>query len=171
VRSAAYSDVSGTAQSAFDSITTNTMNMRVAVSGTTERRGGATSTVEHASDRTVSGLAAGSTQRTINAQSGGMETTTGTRDDAAFTAVRVMGDTINNVVIPVQSEGRAYPTSGSVIRSMTVTVTVEGQAPATSSRREVITYNGSDTAQIVITRDGETKTCSLPLPHGRPVCN
>jgi hypothetical protein len=106
VRSAAYSDASGTAQSAFDSVTTNAINMRVAVSGTTERRGGATSTAEHASDRTVSGLAAGSTQRTINAQSGGMETTTGTRDDAAFTAVRAMGDTINNVV---EAQANSHP--------------------------------------------------------------
>jgi len=33
-----------------------------------------------------------------------------------------------------------------------------------------ITYNGSATATITITQDGTTKTCTLPLPHGMPVC-
>jgi hypothetical protein len=30
----------------------------------------------------------------------------------------------------------------------------------------VVTYDGSRTASIVITQDGETTTCSLPLPRG-----
>jgi hypothetical protein len=50
-----------------------------------------------------------------------------------------------------------------------VSVTSAGTTRS-SSRREVITYDGSATAKLVITRDGTTKTCSLPLPHGRPVC-
>jgi hypothetical protein len=81
-----------------------------------------------------------------------------------------MGDTINNVVIPVQAGNGAYPTSGTLIRSMQATLTYEGQTPVTSTRREVVTYNGTTTATVVITRDGVTQTCSLPLPHGRPVC-
>ena len=48
--------------------------------------------------------------------------------------------------------------------------TVAG-ATTTKDRREVITYDGSATAKIVITQDGTTKTCSLPLPRGMPTCN
>jgi hypothetical protein len=169
-RSASYRAANGTTQTAFDSLTTNTINVQIAVSGTTTRRNGATSTVQHASDRTVSGLAAGSTQRTVNGNSAGRETTTGTNDQGTFSALRIMGDTINNVVIPVQTGANTYPTSGTVIRSMQATLTYEGQTPVTSMRREVITYNGTNTATVVITRDGVSQTCSLPLPHGRPTC-
>jgi hypothetical protein len=49
-------------------------------------------------------------------------------------------------------------------------VTFAGQSPESRSRREVITYNGTSTATIVITENGATKTCQLPLPHGRPNC-
>jgi len=34
-----------------------------------------------------------------------------------------------------------------------------------------VTYDdGSSTATVVITQDGVTKTCTLPLPRGRLVC-
>lgn len=169
-RSVAFADAAGAVQAAFDSTTTNTVNSRVSVSGTVTRRDNATSTVQHASDRTVSGLAAGSAQRTINGTSAGNETTTGTNADGAFTVTRVMGDTTKNVVIPVPTgDARPYPVTGSVTRSMQVTITRAGET-TTSTRREVITFDGSDTARLVITRDGETKTCTLPLPRGRPTC-
>ncbi len=170
-RSAAYTTASGAVQQAFDSLTTNTINTRVTVAGTVSRRDSARSTVEHSSDRTVSGLAAGSTQRTVNGTSAGRETTTGTNSTGSYTSVRVMGDTIRNVVIPVSATAVTYPTSGTVTRSMSVTLTYTGQAPTTSSRREVVTYNGTSTATVVITRDGVTQTCTLPLPHGRLTCS
>jgi hypothetical protein len=48
---------------------------------------------------------------------------------------------------------------------------VKAGATTTSHRREVITYDGSATAKMVITQDGTTKTCTLPLPFGRPTCS
>jgi hypothetical protein len=53
---------------------------------------------------------------------------------------------------------------------MSATVTKDGSAPSTSSRSEVITYDGSATAKVVITHDGVTKNCTKPLPHGRLTC-
>jgi hypothetical protein len=171
-KSAAYTTASGAVQQAFDSLTTNTINTKIAVAGTVTRRDSSVTTVSHNSDRTVSGLAAGSTQRTINGTSAGRESTTGTNSTGSFTSVRVMGDTINNVRIPVSSSATApaYPTSGTVVRSMSVTLTYTGQTPTTSTRREVVTYNGTATATVVITRDGVTQNCTLPLPHGRLTC-
>jgi hypothetical protein len=59
---------------------------------------------------------------------------------------------------------------GTVIRVMNASFTVTGASPVTASRREVITYDGSSTATIVITINGDTKTCTMALPKGRPVC-
>ena len=169
-RSAAYSNAAGTAQSAPDS-TTNTVNLRIAVAGTKVHRNGDTSVVQHASDRTVGGLAVGSTQRTVNGTSAGTETRSGTSDSLGhYVAVRTIGDTATGLVVPVENGRPTYPTAGTVVRSMTVTVTFDGQTPTTTSRREVVTYDGTSTAKVVITKDGTTKTCTLPLPRGRLTC-
>jgi len=168
-RSASYKKADGTVQSAPDS-TTNTINVQISATGTVTRRDSAVSIVNNTSDRTVSGLAVGSTQRTVNGTSRGQESTTGTNSDGAFTATRLVGDTTSNLVIPVESGRPTYPTAGTVIRSMHATFTVNGTT-TTHDRREVITYNGSATANITITQDGTTKSCTLPLPHGRPECS
>jgi hypothetical protein len=169
-RSASYKKTDGTVQSAPDS-TTNTVNLQIQVTGTVTRRDSAVSTVNNSSDRTVSGLAVGSTQRTVNGTSKGEESTSGKNTDGVFTAVRLVGDTTSGLVIPVVSGKPTYPTAGTVIRSFKVTVTIAGGSPTTKARREVITYDGSATAKIVITQDGATKTCSLPLPRGIPTCS
>lgn len=170
LKSASFKKADGTVQSVPDS-TTNTINLQIQVTGTVTRRDSAVSKVDNSSDRTVSGLAVGSTQRTVNGTSKGEETTTGTIAEGAFTAVRLVGDTTTGLVIPIVSGKPTYPTAGTVIRSMKATVTIAGGSPTTKSRREVITYDGSATAKIVITQDGVTKNCTLPLPRGMPSCS
>jgi hypothetical protein len=170
-RSSQYKDAAGTVQQAFDSVTTNSINVKVSVSGTVTHHD-RTSTVANASDRTVTGVAKGSTTRTVNGTSAGKETTTGTDSaGAAFTAVRVASDTTANVVIPVPTSTteHPYPTSGTVVRNMAVSLT-SASGTKSSTRREVLTFDGSANAKLVITQDGTTRTCSVPLPHGRPTC-
>lgn len=169
-RSIAWSDASGAVQSAFDSVTTNTINTRVTVTGTVTRRDSATSTINASSNRTVGGLAKGSTAHTVNGTAAGSEVTTGKDTAGTFTASRVSADTIAGVRIPVSDTGRTYPTAGTITRVMSVTVT-RSSGVTTSSRREVITYDGTATAKMVITQDGTTRTCTLPLPFGRPTCS
>lgn len=171
VQSVAYYDTAGAVQPAFDTLATNSVNVRVSVTGTIVRQDGDTSVVRHASDRTVDGLAPGSTARTINGTSGGSETTTGSDSTGRFTAIRAIGDTLQGVVVPVGHGPGIYPTAGVVIREMTVTVTYVGQAPASRSRREVLTFDGSDVASLVITQNGVVTTCTVQLPHGRPNCS
>lgn len=209
-RSAAYATAAGVVQQAFDTLTTNTVNVRVAASGTVtfdstrgRGRGGfgfghfggrapkggpggrglflgdtativqATTTVQSASERTTSGLAQGSTQRTVAGASTSRESTTGTSSRGAFTALRTAADTTRGLVIPVATAAGAipYPTAGTVVRVMSVTVTFAGQAPITTSRREVVTYDGSATARIVVTRDGTTRNCTRALPRGPLACS
>jgi hypothetical protein len=165
-----FTTAAGQAQEKVDS-TTNTGATTVTVTGTATRRDSSKSVVNESSTQTVTGLAKGSTQRTINGASAGTENTTGTSSQGAFTATRAAADTIKGVVIPVPtSSTKTYPTAGTVIRAMSATVAISGQSPTTSSRREVITYDGSATAKVVITQDGTTQNCTLPLPHGRLSC-
>lgn len=168
-RIASYKTAAGVAQAKPDS-TTNYARVRTTVTGTRTRRDSATATINHSSDRTVTGLAVGSTSRTVNGTSAGSENTTGTTTGGAFTSVRVAGDTINALVIPLQDGRPTYPTSGTVIRRNKVTVTIAGGTPEVSDRREVITYNGTTTATLVITENGVTKNCTVALPRGRPAC-
>lgn len=193
VRSARYTDASGNVQQARDTLTTNTINTLTTVNGTVVfdgRRGhhddgdhhesssgsadashpADTTTVALSSDRTVTGLASGSTARTVNAKSAGTETTKGTDSTGHFTIVRVAGDTITALVIPVSATGGSYPTSGTIVRAMQATLTYDGAAPATTQRREVITFDGTAVAKMVVTKDGVTQNCTIPLPHGRPTC-
>jgi len=170
VSTIAYTTTTGTAQSAFDSVTTNTINTTFSVTGTKTRRDSATTTVSDTSNRTVSGLAKGSTQHTVDGTALGTETTNGKDTTGTFVAVRVVADTTKGIIVPVSDTGRTYPTAGTIIRNMSVTLTYTGKAAQVSTRREVITYTGTNTAQLVITQNGTTKTCTLPLPFGKPSC-
>jgi hypothetical protein len=170
-RSYSFLDAAGAVQQAFAFGTTNTVNLKTSVSGTVIHHDDDTSAVTSASDFTVVGLASGSTQRTVNGTSAGTEATRGVKQDTAFVATRSAGDTITGLVIPVQDGRRTFPTAGTIVRSMQATVTLAGQSPSTSARREVITYDGSTTAKVVITHDGVTKTCTKPLPHGELTCS
>jgi hypothetical protein len=192
-----FTTAAGVAQAARDTLTTDRIETTRSVTGTTtftprERRGfgdgfgpggaggpsgagvdvtTARTIVSSSSRRVTSGLAAGSAQRTVNGTSSGRETTEGTSTSGAFTSVRVMGDTTTGLIIPTSStSGFPYPTAGTVIRAMSVTVTYASGSPVSSTRREVVTYDGSATAKIVITKDGTTQNCTLALPRGRPVC-
>jgi len=170
-RSFSFLDASGAVQQSFNRSTTNTVNVTTSTTGTRLHHDGKdTSTVNASSDFTVAGLASGSTQRTVAGKSAGTESTKGIKDSVAFTSLRTAGDTITGLVIPIQDNRPTFPTAGTIIRSMSAVVTLAGQTPSTSSRREVITYDGSATAQVVITHDGVTKNCTKPLPHGRLTC-
>jgi hypothetical protein len=133
----------------------------------------ATTTINSASSRTVTGLAQGSTQRTVNGATAGTETTTGTSSRGSFTASRTVGDTTTGLVIPVASTGTgpAYPTAGKTIRSIQASLQYQGESAVTLTRREVVTYDGSATAKVEITENGTTKTCTKPLPRGRLTCS
>ncbi|HEU0013009.1 MAG TPA: hypothetical protein VFQ45_04965, partial [Longimicrobium sp.] len=169
LRTFRFETAAGAVQPAPDS-TTDKVTLHASVSGSTTRRDGVAAVVNHTSDRVVTGLAKGSTQRTVNGTSSGTETLTGTNAGGAFTATREVGDATVGLVVPVQSGRPSYPTAGTVTRTMRASLT-QGGATTTRSRQEVITFDGSATASLVITQDGVTRTCTVPLPHGRPTCS
>jgi hypothetical protein len=166
-----FQNASGASQPAFDA-TTNTVTTTVSLKGTATRRDSSTSTVDEASNQVVTGLGPASTERTVNSTSKGTETTTGTSMLGAFTATRSAGDIVKDVVVPRATATNIwpFPTSGTITRDISVSVTVSGQSKKNFSRREVITYDGSKTAKVTITQNGETQNCTLPLPFGRLAC-
>jgi hypothetical protein len=165
---ASIKTTSGVAQAKIDSLT-NSVTAHSEVSGTVTHRDSATSTINHKSDRIVTGLAVGSTQRTVDGTAVGTETTTGTTDAGAFTAIRTVNDATTGIIVPIANGRPTYPTAGMVSRTMGSAITIDG-ATTTHSRTEVVTYDGSATATVVITQDGTAKTCTMALPRGRLVC-
>ena len=130
----------------------------------------ATTTVNSTSDRTVTGLASGSVLRTVNGASAGRETSSGTSSRGSFTASRTVGDTTTGLTIPVVTGATSYPTAGHVVRSIVATLQYTGSAAVALTRREVITYDGTATAKVVVTENGVAKTCTRPLPRGHMTC-
>ena len=167
----AFLDVNGVAQAKYDTGTTNSVNVQTSVTGTKTRHDGrVTSTVNHTSDRTVAGLATGSTQRTVNGTAQASEVTTGTRDDIEFTATREAHDTTTGLIIPLVEGRPTIPSAGTVIRRMRVAIEKAGEEPVVRFRREQVTFNGTNVVQVVITQDDVTKNCTLTLPARRLVC-
>ena len=167
----AFLDVNGVAQAKYDTGTTNSVNLQTAVTGTKTRHDGrVTSTVNHTSDRTVTGLATGSTQRTVNGVAEASEVTAGTRDNIEFTATREAHDTTTGLIIPLLEGRPTIPSAGMVIRRMRVAIEKEGQEPVVRFRREQVTFNGTNVVQVVITQDDVTKTCTLTLPGRKLAC-
>lgn len=171
LRTFVFKNAAGVVQSHRDS-TTDSIVEHDDVSGTVlSRRDSSSSIVKHVSDRTVSGASKASTKRTVSGTSSGSEATTGkTHDGVAFTGTRTIADTTTGLVTPVVAGKPSYPTAGTVVRVMNASRTAGG-VTKTSARREVVTYDGSATAKLVITENGVTKNCTLPLPHGRPTCS
>ena len=167
----AFTDADGDAQPAFDTASTNSVNVTTEVEGTkTHRDGAATTTIAHASDRTISGLAPGSEERTVNGNASAREETEGTRDGIAFTALREAADTTTDVVIPIVEGRPTIPSSGTVVRRMQVTITKDGEPPRTRFRREKLTFDGTNVIKIEITQDDVTKSCTLTLPGKNLLC-
>jgi hypothetical protein len=171
-RTVQFQDASGASQPAFDT-TTDKVTRTASVTGTATRRDSSTSTVDEASNQVVSGLGPASTERTVNSTSKGTETTTGKSWFGAFTAMRSAGDTVTGVVIPAASDSNhfPFPRAGTIVREISVSVTLDTVPKKSFSRREVITYDGSKTAKVTITQNGETQDCTLPLPFGRLSCS
>lgn len=168
-----FEDAAGKATQTFDATTTNSVEVKITVTGTATRWDNDQSTINSSSDQTVSGLAKGSTSRTVNSTSSSSENTTGTSREGAFTSKRVASDDVKGVVIPfpTSTDWFPFPTAGSISRSISTTVQITGQSAKSSSRSEVITYDGSNKAKVVITQNDTTQNCTLPLPHGRLTCS
>lgn len=170
VRTITLLDASGATESAFDSLLTASIHVVADISG--DRTHGTWSgTVARHRDFTITGLAGTETSRTINGT--GSENVSASRvnkNDSTRSYTLTGSSTVTNVVMPVRSAdgGNGWPTSGTISRTFTVTVTSGPNTGKTTTRAVVITFNGTSTptgtvngTPFTIDLTGHTAT-----PHG-----
>ena len=169
-RSIAYYDASGAAQTARNA-NTRSANTRIDVSGTTTTPRGPLNVVR-SSSLTVAGLGAGATTHTLNGLETGTTSGTVTTDKGSATMTETSTSKTENVVVPVPATAGSWPLSGTTTRSGTTTATrAATNESRTSSWSEKVTWNGTSTVTVVVTRDGVTKTCTRNLATSRATCS
>ena len=160
-RSYAFADASGAPQAAYDAVTTESANFRSTMSGAVAREGWS-ATVSHERDMTVSGLSGAETSHTINGTGSSAQMRSRHTDASDRTYSMSSVATFTNVVVPFPRTRGAWPTSGTITR--TVTATREGDGE-THTRTTVTTFNGTRFATLTV---GE-RTFTLDLATGRVV--
>jgi hypothetical protein len=161
-RDYAFFDANNQPQAAYDSVTTDSANFHVTVTGVHTALAGQ-DTVNRNRSLTVSGLLGAETSRTWNG--------TGTRTDGGYrtgtdaTRNYDINDqvTVANVVVKLPRSSNPWPVSGTITRHITGTasVTKNGVKKSFSVDRTVtITFNGSQTATVTVT-GGSTWTLDL----------
>jgi hypothetical protein len=166
-RSIAFYNAAGTAQPRRDS-TTRSANTRVAVKGTATTPKGAL-TVDRSSSVTVSGLGERATTHTLNGSEEGTTSGTVGTDRGPATITETFRSTTANVVVPAPFSATSWPTSGTTARVASQTVT-RGTESRTSTLGETVTYNGTSSVPVVITRDGTSRRCTRDLATHRTSC-
>jgi hypothetical protein len=154
-------DASGATQSAYDSLLTASIHIVADISGD-RTHGPWTATVARHRDITISGLAGMETSRTVNGT--GNETVSQSRVTANGNtrSYTITGSsTITNVVMPVRTAdgGNGWPTSGTITRTMTITLTSGPNAGKTVTKTITITFDGTSTPSGSI--DGHMFTIDL----------
>lgn len=152
-RTCVFKDAAGNTQSAYDSLTTASVQVNAAVKGDLTR-GPMSMTVDRTSEFTVTGLAGRETSATWNGTGRGSmkrvrtSENGGTRQyDMTYTLRRT------NVVIPVPRTDTSWPLSGTVTKSYTVKFTGGPNDGKTVTREVVVTFNG--TSKPAATVNGE----------------
>jgi hypothetical protein len=164
IREVTFYDVDGIEQTAYDEATTDVIHILHDVEGEVTRDGWTVS-VERARDKTVSGLAGTETHRTWNGTGSEVVSRSGFTlqgDERSYEAVGTF--TYTDVVVPIPGSVPRYPVSGTITRSLTVTLT----GPDGSRTRTVdvvITFDGTSTATAVV--NGVTREIDLSARDGR----
>ncbi len=168
-REVTFRDAAGATQTAYDALTTASIEIDVTIAGEIDR-GPWDATVDRTREFTITGLAGTETTRLVNGS--GTESVSGSRhvgngngnsgqgNGNTPRSYTLEGTTdINDVVIPVRGEGVApWPLSGTVTRVFTITPTgTSAGDPVTKTI--VVTFNG--TANVPATVDGEEFTLNL----------
>lgn len=163
-RSVTFFDAAGNVQTVYDSLTTASMHVVVDIAGDVDR-GLWSSTVKRTRDMTVSGLAGVEITRTVNGSGSEDIERSRTLDDGTETSYDMEGTfTQESVVVPVPGSDEKYPLSGTITRSMKVSVVNGPNGDETRDVTVVITFDGDATATAVV--NGETYEIDLDARAG-----
>ncbi len=163
-RTCIYKDAAGTAQAAFNDLTTASVAVHVEVKGTLGREG-MSGTIDRTSDLLVTGLAGTETKMTWNGSGSGTSKRVRTRDGATIQYDMTETGATKDVVIPVPRTETSWPLSGTITHKVTVKFTGGDKDGTTETRDVKITFDGTQYATVVV--NGET--FQFDLAHrGRP---
>jgi len=115
-------------------------------------------------DLTITGLAGTETSRTHNGVGTSNDTTTFTGERGTRTSAESAIDSVNNIVFNLPHATNPWPVSGSVVRRLTLHITVEGDNVSETrdvSRRVEVTFPADAQGNVTINVNG--KTCTLNL--------
>jgi hypothetical protein len=143
-------DAGGQTESAYDPLLTASIHVVADISGDVTH-GPWTATVIRHRDFTITGLAGTETTRTVNGT--GNESVTHSRDTNKPRAYDITGSSVvTDVVLPVRTTdgGNGWPTSGTITRTFTITVTAGPNAGKTTTRTITITFNGTSNPTATI---------------------
>ena len=147
----AFFTAAGAPQETFDALSTGSIKSRLSIEGTltTDRF---TATIDNERETTVSGLAGTETQHVWNGTGTRNESNQSLGTDRQRASTLASNDTTLNVVRLLPASANPWPASGSIIHNITVTQTlVDGrEASRTSSRRVVVTFNGTQFVPMLV---------------------
>lgn len=160
-RDFAFYDANGTAQAAYDSVTTASANFHLTVTGIHTALAGQ-DTVNRDRNLTVSGLAGKETSRTWNGT--GTRTDGGYRNGTDATRTYHVTDnvTISNVVVNLPRSSNPWPVSGTITRNVSGmgSVVKNGLIKTfTLTKTVTIAFNGTQNATMTV--DGINYTLDL----------
>ena len=169
----------GVAQQRPDT-STRSMKARSTVTGTASitspHPGGptGTTTVNRVSEETVTGLGPASTQRVVNGTGSGTEDSQGTDARGTVAVRRQYADTTKNMTLTSPPNPLSpWPLSGTVIRNIKATVTMNGTTAKDYTSREEKTFEAGGKMTIKTTMNGQTRTCVVQMStttRPTPVC-
>ena len=162
-REVTFYDTDGVEQDGYDPLATDVIHILHEISGNIERDGWS-ARVHRERDKTVSRLAGEEATRTWDGT--GSEEVNGTRtsDDGVVRSHETIGTfTYEDVVVPIPGTEPRYPLSGTITRSMTMTVSGPS-GERTRSVEVIVTFNGSAIVTALV--NGEEMEIDLSTRAG-----
>lgn len=158
----------GVPQSAYDQLTTDSLNFQVAITGSVSREG-RTAWLNTARTLTLSGLAGNETQRSWSGRGVRNDSARVTSDGVARrTRIRSI-DRIASVVFALPRADNPFPLSGSITHDITLSSTADNGTDTRTrevTRHVVVTFNGTRLVPVLV---GDTR-CTLDLVTKRMSC-
>lgn len=163
-RSVTFYDAEGHTQDAYDPSTTASIHFLLEVGGEVARAGWS-GTLSRIRDMTVSGLELEETTRIFNGSGTEAIGRSRTLDDGTEASFDMAGTfTYSALEVPIPGSEDRYPLSGTVTRSMSVTVVNGPNGDVTRNVNVVVTFNGTSTATAVV--NGESYEIDLDTRRG-----
>lgn len=164
-RTVTFYDSAGNVQSAYDSLTTDSIHVVTDLTRSVTR-GDWSASVERTRDMTISGLEGDETTRTFNGVGTEIVSRSHTSSDSTQSSFDMNGSvTYDNVVVPVPGSDPRWPLSGTITHTLTVTVVNGPNGNGTRTVTAVVTFNGTSTATAVV--NGRTIQIDLTTKAGR----